>query len=182
MKKPSISELIDLLNKPALISWANKQGLMGVDVIANRVEKMNRGTSMHAQIENFILNGECLEVESHQKGLINFLADKEVLHIEKKIETEWFTGRIDCILKHNGETVILDWKSKAKRVYLENKLQLVAYGLAERCDSFGIVSVPNFQYFPLKIENRAPYEKILKNLSAIYYAKKEIEHDNKNLS
>lgn len=175
MNKPSVTQLIDLLNKPALISWANKQGLDGIDISESRKGKMKRGSNLHKEIENFCLHGECMTVESHQYGLIEFLKDKEILDIEKKIETEWFIGILDCALMYKGKKYIIDYKSKAKRVYFDNKLQLVAYSMAYECDNFAIVSVPNFQFFEVEIKNRMPYEKILKNLSEIYQLKKEYD-------
>jgi hypothetical protein len=174
MNKPSVTQLIDLLNKPALIDWANRQGLEGVNIKEARKGKMQRGSNLHKQIENFILYGECMNVESHQKGLINFLKDKEILDVEKKIETEWFTGILDCSLIYKGKKYIIDYKSKAKRVYFDNKLQLIAYSMAYDCDYFAIVSIPNFQFFEVEIKERKKYEDILKSLSNIYMLKKEL--------
>lgn len=44
MKKPSVTMLIDLLAKPALIDWANKQGLLGVDIKDLRKKAKSSGT------------------------------------------------------------------------------------------------------------------------------------------
>lgn len=174
MKKPSVTQLIDLLNKPALISWANKQGLQGVDISKSRKEKMARGTSMHSNIENFIKYGEVMENELHQFNLSNFLKDKKALDCEVDIETEWFTGRIDGVFERDGKIIIVDYKASAKKVYLDNKLQLIAYSMAYPCDSFAIVSTPHFIEYEFNPESRDPYIRMLKSLSEIYCAKAEI--------
>jgi hypothetical protein len=173
--KPSVSQLLDLLNKPALINWANKKGLEGIDISKERKGKMQRGSDLHKQIENYVLHGELMEVESHQIGLSEFLKDKKVIDVEKRIETEWFTGILDAAISYKGKTYLIDYKSKAKRVYFDNKLQLVAYSMAYPCDNFAIVSIPNFQFFEVEIRDRFAYEKILKNLSEIYMLKNSIE-------
>lgn len=175
MKKPSVTELIDLLNKPALISWANKQGLNGVDISKSRKEKMSRGSKMHESIESFFKDGEILENELHQFNLSNFASDKKMIGCEVDIETDYFKGRIDGIFERDGKILIVDYKASAKKVYFDNKLQLIAYSMAYPCDEFAIVSTPHFIEYKFEPEDREPYIKILKNLSEIYYAKAEID-------
>ena len=58
MKKPSVTQLLDLIAKPALISWANKQGLMGIDTSEKRKKILLNGTSLHSQIENELFERE----------------------------------------------------------------------------------------------------------------------------
>jgi hypothetical protein len=65
----------------------------------------------------------------------------------------------------------MDFKNNSKGIYFENKLQLIGYGMAERCDSFAVVSVPEFTIMNFKVDDRRPYEEILKSLSNIYYQK-----------
>jgi len=42
MKKPSVTELLRILDKPALLNWANKQGLLGIDISVKRKEWLSR--------------------------------------------------------------------------------------------------------------------------------------------
>ena len=105
-----------------------------------------------------------------------FISDKEILSIETSIETDYFVGRYDMKIKWNGKIYIIDFKSNHKSIYLENRLQLVGYAMAESCDSFAIVSVPDFTILNFKIANRKPYEEILKSLSNIYNLKNQIEN------
>jgi len=173
--KPTVTQLLKLLDKPALLNWANKQGLKGIDINQERKKYLNDGTSIHSQIENFIRHGEQFDSEYAQFQFTKFIENKEILGIENKIETEWFKGRYDIKLKYNDKIYLVDFKSNAKRIYLENKLQLVAYGMAEECDSFAVVSVPDFTIMNFNVKDRKPYEEILKSLSIIYNCKNEIE-------
>jgi hypothetical protein len=173
--KPTVTELLKLLDKPALLKWANQQGLKGIDIDKERGKWLNAGTSIHSQVESFIRKGEPFISDVDQSYFKVFISDKEILGLENKIETEWFTGRYDIKVKWKDKIYIMDFKNKSKRIYFENKLQLIAYGMAEPCDSFAIVSVPTFTVMNFKVEDRKPYEEILKCLSRIYTLKSEID-------
>ena len=173
--KPSVTDLIKLLDKPALLNWANKQGLLGIDISKERTKWLNKGTSIHSQIENFIRKGEPFISEVDQSYFKCFIFDKEILGLENNIETEWFTGRYDIKVKWRDKIYLMDFKNNAKRIYFENKLQLVAYSMAEKCDSMAIVSVPSFSVMNFSVQDRKPYEEILKCLSKIHTLKLEID-------
>ncbi len=174
--KPSITELLNLLNKPALINWANKQGLQGVDIGKQSKIWLKEGNSIHSQINKFISNGVPFENKIDEENFVMFSQNKEFLSSEKSIETEWFVGRYDLKMKWNDKVYLVDFKRNHQAIYLENRLQLVAYSMAEQCDSFAIVSVPEFKVLNFKIENRKPYEDMLKSLSLIYSLKNQIEN------
>ncbi len=178
MKKPSVTELISLLDKPALLNWANKQGLLGIDINKARQKYMNEGVSIHSQIEKYIKNKTPFLSEQDQINFNNFISDKEIMESEIDIETEWFTGRFDIKYKHQDKIFIADFKQKQKGLYFENKLQLIAYGMGSTCDNFAIIGVPEFNIIPVEIDNREPYEQILKSLSTVYMNKKYIEQYN----
>jgi hypothetical protein len=174
MKKPSVTELLKLLDKPALLNWANKQGLAGIDISVKRHEWLNAGTSLHCQIENYVKNGTPFFNTSDQVLFEKFISDKEILGIEVNVEHDGYIGRYDLKIKHNGKTYIVDYKINHKTVYLENKLQLVAYGMADKCDSYAIVSVPDFKFIEVNIEDKTHYENIIHALVAIHNAKQYI--------
>lgn len=171
MKKPSVTELLSLLDKPALLGWANRQGLAGIDISRARPNWLAQGLSIHDQIENFIRKGEPFISSTDQESFKEFISDKEILALECNVETEYFVGRYDIRLKWKDKTYIMDFKKDKKKIYLEQKLQLVAYGMAEPCDAFAIVSVPTFTVMNIKIKDRKPYEEIIKSLSNIYTQK-----------
>lgn len=170
MKKPSVSNLLDLLAKPALIGWANKQGLLGIDVSDRRRASRAAGTSIHAQIE-----AGCFDREIDAAAFCVFMRGKEILSTEQDIETEWFVGRYDVHLSVDGREYIADYKRGFKgRLYLEHKLQLIAYTMAKPA-LMAIVPVPQFHLVPVEIPDRKPYEQMLVHLSALWQLKEEIK-------
>lgn len=175
MKKPSVTQLLDLLAKPALISWANRQGLLGIDIEEQRKKAKLDGTSLHSQIENVCKGTGDFEREIDRDSFDRFMLDKEVISIEQKIETEWFVGRYDAKIKVGSSEYIIDYKSGFKgQIYLEHKLQLVAYAMAENAQ-IAIVPIPQFHLIPINLKDAKPYEDMLINLSKIWQLKKEIE-------
>lgn len=180
MNKTSISELLNILNKPALIGWANRMGLSGIDINSSNRKSMNEGTNYHNQIQAYIQNNIEFKDPVLGKNFIEFVSDKEILSCEVNVETDYFVGRYDFKFKfkESGKVIIVDFKTSDegvnKKLYLENKLQLVAYGMAENCDGFAVVTLPDFSYIPLNIQDRTPYEGIIKSLSNIYSLKKSL--------
>lgn len=169
MKKPSVTELIQLLDKPALLSWANKLGLQGKKLEDERQKYLSRGTSLHKQIENYHLMAQDFEDMDFQQRYIEFMSDKHIISIEKKIETEHYQGRLDTYFVWNGDYYVADFKTNQSNIYLENKLQLVAYKKAlMNCNKMAIISIPDLKIIPVDIKDTKPYEEILTALSVIY--------------
>lgn len=169
MKKPSITELLDILAKPALIGWANKLGLKGIEVNGYMKGKRNRGTSMHSQIEH-----ACFDEEKDAERYMDFMHDKQVIFTEQNIETDWFVGRYDAMMLISGEKYVVDYKKGYKgKIYLENKLQLIAYTMAVPA-KMAVIGVPLFTVHEFEPADRKPYEEIIKRLSEIYQFKQEI--------
>ena len=172
--KPSISDLLDLLNKPALISWANKIGLEGTKLKDFRKKSQGEGTSFHKQIEEFLRDWKPIEDVEFQKRVEAFFAGAEIIGLEKPFEHEFFNGRYDIKFSRNSETWICDFKTNKKKLYLENALQLVGYRMAEKCDRIGVISIPEMKLIEIPKEvNLEPYEQILIHLSHIYQLKKQ---------
>lgn len=173
IKKPSVTDLLDLLNKPALMKWANRIGLQGTSLDEYRKQAKARGTSIHAEIEGFFRDGTTLTCPHSQASLERFLSGKKVIAYESPLETEWFVGRCDLIVEHSGVKYLCDFKS-SDGIYLETVLQLAAYQMAEPCGAAAIVVVPEFRFKELIVKDFTPYEEILKALSGIYTAKKQL--------
>jgi hypothetical protein len=179
VKKPSVSELVDLLAKPALITWANKMGLQGIDVKQKRKKSLANGSSLHAQIDGFCKGTSDFEDESYRQRFQNFLSDKVLIDSEVDIETEWFVGRYDAKIRQDDCEYIIDYKSGFKgKIYLEQKLQLVAYAMANKQSvNLAIVAIPQFVLVPVQIKNFELYKNMLITLSNLYYIKKEIDRE-----
>lgn len=169
--KPSVSKLTALLDKPALLNWANKIGLQGIQLDDYRNKSRAGGTSLHSQIHDYIKSGTPFKCEETQIACDIFMNGIEVLGMEEEFETDYFTGRLDIRFKYLNDIYIADFKSNQARVYFENKLQLVAYRMAKPCNKIAIISIPDFNIIPVLINDFTPYEEILKNLSSIYNLK-----------
>jgi len=173
-KIPSITKLLQLLDKPALLKWANKIGLEGTRLDEYQSKSKAKGNSYHNQVEAMIKHNKEIEDPFLRENYHKFFDGSEILESEKTVKGDYWQGRFDIKFKRNGMTYLCDFKSNAKRVYLENKLQLVAYSELEKVDAIGIISLPDFNYYPVEIKNRKPYVGILRALSHIYQCKQEI--------
>jgi hypothetical protein len=171
--KPTVTQLIDLLNKPNLIKWANKIGLDGISLDAYRAEKMKSGTSMHRQIEDKVRFGKEIEDLTLRHAYIDFTKNFTVLECEKSIETDYFKGRLDLIVRRNGKEYVCDLKSSSG-LYFENKLQLAAYKMAHPKNEIAIIHLPNLTFEPVNIDF-AKYCDFLILLSKLYMLKNELK-------
>jgi len=168
-KKPRVTELINLLDKPGLMKWANKIGLEGIRLEDYRKKSTEKGTSLHKQIENYILHSIPFEDPFHQAMFDLFIYDKQVIDLEQQIETKWFVGRYDAKIRIGEDIYICDFKSTTT-VYFENKLQLSAYRMAFPECKIAVVEIPSFIFKPIDICFK-DYEDIMKALSFIHQKK-----------
>jgi len=174
MITPTVTKLLNLLDKPPLMKWANKIGLQGITLDEQYKKSKAKGNSYHNQVEAMIKLNEGIEDPFMRENFHLFFNDSEILESEKDVSCEYWKGRYDVKFKRNGLTYLCDFKTNAKRVYLENKLQLVAYSEIDKVDEIGIISLPDFKYFPVKIKDRKPYTGILRALSHIFQCKQLI--------
>lgn len=172
--KPSVTDLLDLLNKPALMKWANKIGLQGISLDAHRRKSKAEGTSLHRQIESFLKHGIPLEDPVANADLNDFMAGKEVIGLEGRFEHEHFIGRYDVKLKIDGKVWLCDFKSSSS-VYLENVLQLTAYRMAEECDGIAVIEIPSFKFKPITVQNPKVAEGIVRALAYLFQAKNALQ-------
>tara|TARA_R110000823_G_scaffold225280_1_gene353098 strand:- start:38 stop:571 length:534 start_codon:yes stop_codon:yes gene_type:complete len=173
-KIPTVTKLLSLLDKPALLKWANRIGLEGVKLEDYYKKSKAKGNSYHDQVEQMIkLNKEIEDPIMREKFHV-FFDGSNIMESEKNVTGEHWRGRYDVKFSRHGIVYLCDFKSNAKRVYLENKLQLVAYSEIESVDEIGIISLPDFTFHHVKIKNRKPYVGILKALSHIYQCKNEL--------
>lgn len=168
-KKPSVTELVGQLDKPALLSWANRIGLEGKSLIEARRQNMTQGASLHKQLERWILNGTPILDQDFQAKAKAFLEDKNVVACEKWVEHEKFTGRLDIKYETEDGTVwICDFKTNQSRIYRENKLQLSAYRMVEGCDKVAVISIPDMNVIEAEIADFTPYEQTMLHLAEIH--------------
>jgi hypothetical protein len=159
----SVTKLIDLLNKPALLGWANKIGLKGINLKDYRKEVTSDGTNRHNQIEEFFKEGTVFDgVEL----LIKNIELYEVLGCEVVVKNDFLSGRIDLVLKKDELVYVCDFK-RGKGIYLNTKLQLSAYKHMINADKICYINLDSFDLIEIKIETEY-YYKIIKHLYVIY--------------
>jgi len=116
IRKPSVSKLVKILDKPALVGWANKIGLEGVNLKAYRTKAMADGTNIHAQIHAFISDKKPFDDLKTQNNFKKFMSNKKILGTEENVEISFFVGRYDIKLGINGKTWMCDFK-KSDGIY-----------------------------------------------------------------
>lgn len=142
---PGVTTILGVLNKPALVKWANNLGLQGIDS-SRYVDKMaSIGTLAHYMIQCH-LAGEVPdfsayspeEIEKANNSLKSYHA-WESQHTLKPLlceaplisERYRFGGTIDCYCTLNGITTLLDFKT-SKAIYPEHIVQVAAYRMLLR--------------------------------------------------
>lgn len=170
--KPTVTQLINLLDKPGLLKWANNIGLQGIKLDDYRKNSKGNGISLHRQIQMFVENKIPFENVEHQNKFDQFILNKEIIDLEKNIETDWFIGRYDAKIKCGERKIICDFKSGSS-IYLEQKLQLSAYKMAHPDCEIAIVQIPDFIFKPIEIDFKK-CELILKCLHKIWELKQFI--------
>ena len=171
INKPTVSQLIDLLNNPALLKWANKIGLEGVSLDEHRKKSSAAGSDIHKKIENDFKHG----MHFDNKAFQSFREKYELIEAEPLIECPFYKGRADVILKRHGLTWLFDFKA-SNDIYFEQRLQLIAYKRVLGVDKIGIVNTNFFteNIVDVSPEHEQAYVKILSSLVNIWNAKQII--------
>ncbi len=136
---PGVTTVLNVLNKPALVPWANKMGLAGIDT-AKYVDALARiGTLAHHRLECH-LTGHAPELDDYSPDELD-KADNSLLsyfewakgHEVVPLLCEWqgvsrmgFGGTVDCYAMIDGVLTLLDFKT-GKAIYAEHLYQVAAY-------------------------------------------------------
>jgi len=140
VRVPGVTTILGILNKPALIKWANNLGLKGIDSNKYRDEMADIGTLAHQMIVDYFNKVETDTSEYSEKQidlaencLLSFWNWErghkiEVIMAEKQlVSTEYgFGGTIDCYCALDDQPTLLDFKT-GKAIYPEMLYQLAAY-------------------------------------------------------
>src|SRR5690606_33207906 len=95
MRKPTVSELIGLLDKPALLKWANNLGLKGVSIDEHKRLLASKGTSLHRQIKDYLEKNVSPTDKILKEKVPLFKKKIKLISVEEPIETDYFIGRLD---------------------------------------------------------------------------------------
>src|SRR5690606_29573417 len=123
---PSVTTILNGMGSDALMGWANRQGLEGID-IRRDFRARNIGTIAHKGIEWVLRGGEKPDVSEFAPELVEagrhtfdnwkrWYSEHEVepLHLEVPLvhqEME-YGGTFDLLAVIDGVTTLVDWKTK----------------------------------------------------------------------
>lgn len=137
---PSVTTVLGILNKPALLQWAWQCGMDGLDYRSVRDNAADIGTLAHYLVMMH-LKGEkpdtseysAQDISQAETCFIKYLDWEkgnpiEPILVEEPLVSEkhGFGGTIDCLARLNGDLVLLDYKT-GKAIYSEMASQLAAY-------------------------------------------------------
>ena len=144
---PGCTTITGVMNKPALVRWANNLGLKGIDSSKYVDDLASIGTLAHKLVENHIntflkgpIDADFKDYTANQMSLAEnavlkfFTWEKEnkVEYLKSELqmvsEKHRFGGCCDIYAKLNGKATLIDLKT-AKGVYGEHFTQVAGYKL-----------------------------------------------------
>lgn len=137
---PGVTTILGILNKPALVKWANNLGLQGIDSTKYRDEMADIGTLAHQMIVDYFNKAEtnttdysANQIDLAENCLLSFWEwakghKIEVIMAESQLVSPQYGygGTIDCFCRLEGQLTLLDFKT-GKAIYPEMLYQLAAY-------------------------------------------------------
>ena len=185
---PSATTILKILNKPALVKWANYLGFRSLDVDAVLNESAELGTLIHDLIHSILCKHLIVFIpsEKHPNWLIYSYIKKfktwlntntvEPIILEKSFSTDNFGGTVDFYGKINGKYTILDFKT-SKKIHITMFIQLALYCiLLEKhgytVEQVGILLVNNKNDGEKFIsrEELEPYVEFAKGLVGVFHS------------
>jgi hypothetical protein len=151
---PGVTTILGVLNKPALVGWANRLGLDGVDVNKYRDEAAAIGSLAHYLIESELKGEEPdladytpAQVERASESLASFHAWREqheldAIFVEKQLVSDdpRYGGTLDFYGRCDGRLALLDFKTSGA-IYPEHKIQVAAYAKLLRIHEYRLQEV-----------------------------------------
>ncbi len=137
---PSVTTVLGVLNKPALLDWAWRMGMEGKDYRAVRDQAADIGTLAHYLILCHLKGDKpdtseysAQDIDKAETCLLKYWDWEKENKIEPVLvetplisEQYSFGGTIDCLARLNGELILVDHKT-GKGIYGEMFYQLAAY-------------------------------------------------------
>lgn len=137
---PGVTTILNVINKPALIKWANDLGLQGIDSTTYVDNLADIGTLGHAMIMSH-LTGKELDTERYTEEQIDLAGNSflsylnwekphtiEPILVEAPLVSEQYKygGTLDLLAKIDGVHTLIDFKT-GKALYPEHSIQVAAY-------------------------------------------------------
>jgi len=139
VRVPGVTTILGILNKPALVKWANNLGLQGIDSTKYRDEMADIGTLAHQMIVDYFNEVETdtadyseNQIDLAENCLLSFWEWEkghkiEVIMAEAQLVSSLgYGGTIDLYCELDGILSLVDFKT-GKAIYPEMFYQLAAY-------------------------------------------------------
>ena len=195
---PGVTTILGLMAKPALVPWANRLGLQGIDVSKYVDDKADIGTLGHAMVTDK-LSGVETDTKDYSENQISKAENcalsfwqwekehpiEEVFFVERPLvsEAHRFGGTLDIYAKINGKREIIDLKT-GSGIYPEHAWQVATLKVLLEENGFPvdgtrIINIPRAESesFVEKVvtekENEVGWQ-IFKSLLSVYNLKKEV--------
>jgi len=136
---PSVTTILKILNKPALLGWANYLGFKRMKVDDVLETSAHIGTMVHHLIQCELMNMYTIKIygSTYCKLAItqmysNYLIwrtthyDMKPIFMEKSFSNKTFGGTADFYGLVNGKLTIVDFKT-SKKIYMSMFIQLAGY-------------------------------------------------------
>jgi predicted RecB family nuclease len=137
---PSVTTILNILNKPALLNWAWKCGLDGEDYKKVRDKAASIGTIAHEMVEKYLLKEpfdareySTADLEKAKNAFDAFLDWEKTYKIEPvMVEGELVSekhrvgGTCDLVANTENGLILVDLKTSSG-IYPEMRLQVAAY-------------------------------------------------------
>jgi len=142
IRVPGVTTVTGVMDKPALVPWANNLGLQGIKVREYVDALAKIGTLAHYMIECYLKKIEANldqysknDIDAAENCVIKFYEwekrnDFQVIESEMKMVSERLQvgGTCDCYAMLNGKKTLVDFKT-CKAVYDDHFTQVAAYGM-----------------------------------------------------
>src|SRR5260221_234807 len=138
---PSVTTILKVLNKPALIGWANKQGLKGISLLAATAYSIDVGNLLHHRINCYANNQEptfnafcgkraIAKSEKLFQNFLGYLGDRGATIKGSEVKlvsaTGKYGGTLDLVVEIGGEQEVWDVKTSTG-IWPEHLIQVCAY-------------------------------------------------------
>jgi len=137
---PGVTTALNILNKPALVKWANNLGLQGIDSNKYRDKMGDIGTLAHYLILCYFKQEKPDtseyskdDIDKAENCMLSFYEWEkthplEPILVEEPLvsENHQYGGTIDLLTKINGDLTLVDFKT-GKAIYPEMLYQVAAY-------------------------------------------------------
>jgi len=194
---PGVTTIVGQLDKPALVRWANRMGLEGIDTTKYTDEKKEIGTLAHylilchlKQIKPDTSEFSPIVVDKAENCFLSYLNWEkqhkiEPILIEEPLVSEIakFGGTPDFYGKVDSKPELLDFKT-GNAIYSEHWYQVAGYDilLVERNlipENYRILNIPRTESEAFLEEQKTNIDiqvKIYHSLLNVYYFKKELKN------